>query len=124
MISEPVIRVATEADLIAYYGEPPRRSIRAFVAVLDGVPVGIAGLAYQGPSATPYYFSEMKPEMARFKKAIFRGSRAFLRTFPARCPAICSDPKAVRFLKRLGFVPAGFEGGRELLIYAGPLGEG
>ncbi len=41
-MSTPVIRQATADDLVAYFGAAPKQSMRAYVAVVDGKPVGIA----------------------------------------------------------------------------------
>ena len=101
-MSQPEIRPATAADLAAYYGEPPRRTMRAWVAVLDGKPIAVAGVAYE--AGKPHYlFSEMRPEMKRYRKAILRGGRRVLEdTKGMRLLASCSSPGASRFLVHLG----------------------
>lgn len=105
----PIIREATARDVEAFYGWPHPRSMRAFVADLDGRPIAIAGLAYQ-PYGPPFLFSEMKPEMRRFPKAIVRGARTMLdamKGVPAFAVASTKEPRAAKLLARLGFVHAG-----------------
>jgi hypothetical protein len=119
-MSEPSIRPASAEDIAAFYGRPPQRSIRAFVAVLDNVPVAVAGIAYQGIRGAPYLFSDMRPEMGRYRKAVVRGARAVLLALARPgMPASSSTPAAVRFLKRLGFVELHQQNGETLMIYRG-----
>ena len=64
------IRAATQKDVEAFYGGKPLKSMRAFVAVLDGQPIGIGGIFRE--EHMHVVFSEMKPEMRKYKKAILK----------------------------------------------------
>lgn len=106
---------ATRELLDRLLGDDPRPRIRAFVALLDGEPVGVAGIAYRGDKLE--VFSNLRPEMMGHRLTIYRTARkivAFLaqdwRTAYALPQA--DIPGAVRFLERLGFEPEG-----ELMSY-------
>lgn len=66
------IRPATQKDAEAFYGKKPLKSMRAIVAVLDGEPIGIGGVFREDHMHV--VFSEMKPEMRKYKKAILKVS--------------------------------------------------
>lgn len=103
---QPEIRQATAEDLVAFYGYPQERSTKAFVAVLDGKPVAIAGVCYEGRGRPPRFYSEMKPEMRPYRKAIVRGARLMLdslRGMHALAIASQEEPGSVRLLLHLGF---------------------
>ena len=111
--SEPVIRQATQADAVAFYGEPAKMSFRGFVAELDGEVVGIGGVYYDNGVAIA--FSEMRPPMRKHKKAMAKACRMLTRFFDqlggkvyaVACP---TEPTAPQLLKKLGFVPTGLFG--------------
>jgi hypothetical protein len=67
------IRPATQKDAEAFYGKKPIKSMRAYVAVLDGEPIGIGGVFRDSDAFVA--FSEMKPEMRKYPKDIVRGYR-------------------------------------------------
>jgi hypothetical protein len=74
------VRPATAADLRRFYGRDVPLTVRALVAVLDGVPVGAGGYFIQDGVA--HAFSDMHPELAGRKKDIIRCARrlvAFIR---------------------------------------------
>lgn len=100
------IREATAADIAAFYGETPKRSMRAMVAVLDGKPVGLAGVYYHAGQVVA--FSEAKPEIQGLRHAIGRGTLAVLAMFrrlniPVLALAQQDIPGSERFLERCGF---------------------
>jgi len=108
----PVIRPATAADLIAFYGRPPPASVRALVAILDGRPVGVGGLKYEGGAdgeTLLVAFSDLRPELRAYPVAIMRAARRVVASMQGR-PAIAladpAEPGAPAFLARLGFVHA------------------
>jgi hypothetical protein len=104
VVTAPEIRPATADDLARFYGSPPERTMRALVAVLDGEPIAVAGIAYQRPGQPPYLFSDLKPEMRRHRKAIVKGARQMLRDLARPgLVAIAGEPTAPRLLARLGF---------------------
>ncbi len=108
----PVFRPATAADLIAFYGRPPPASVRALVAILDGRPVGVAGIKYErGADGGKLLvaFSDMGPELRAYPVAVMRAARrtmALLRGRPVIALASPAEPNAPAFLARLGFVHA------------------
>lgn len=106
----PIIREATAADLAAFYGKAPARTVRAMVAVLGDDPIAVCGLAYQGGGLPLLLFSEMKPEMRRFPKMILKGARAALalaRGVSAVAVANPDEALSPKLLRHLGFVPSG-----------------
>lgn len=96
----------------AYYGKPPPFTFRGHVAVLDGRPVGIAGIFQYGD--VPVVFSEMKEEMLPLTRDKARGIalvRGMLKDRKGPTWAV-ADPAyatATRLLGKLGFVPTGQE---------------
>lgn len=117
---EPEVRSATAADLAAFYGEPQPLTQRAMVVVLDGKPIGIAGVAYER-GVPVALFAEMKPEMKRFPKVIVRGARRFLAETPniKGLRASASTPEAARFLGFLGFKYIGSYGDHMIYEWGG-----
>lgn len=123
-MSGPVIREATAGDLEAYYGERPKRSMKAYVAVLDGEPIGIAGVTYdlRGRDARVKLFSEMKPEMRPYRKAMVKGARLMLKAFGVPGMVAVANPEergSGRFLAKLGFIPAAMTPHGQLFVYGG-----
>ena len=115
--SEPVIRKATQADAIAYYGSNAKCSFRGYVAELDGEIIAIGGVYYD--NRMPIAFSEMRPPMRKFLKARARGCRMLVKLFDEiggkiYAVACSTEPTAPYLLAKLGFKPTGL---------FGPLGE-
>jgi hypothetical protein len=116
----PEIRPATAADLARFYGQAPQRTMRALVAILEGEPVAVAGIAYQKPGQQPYIFSDLKPEMRRHRKAIVRGARAMLAQLARPgLMALAGEPTSPRLLTRLGFRRVATTADGELYQYEG-----
>jgi hypothetical protein len=65
---------ATQELIEIFFGEPPKRTIRAVVAVKDGEPIAVAGLFLD--QSRYVLFSDLKPEMYKHKKAIVKTMRA------------------------------------------------
>lgn len=110
---EPTFRRATPADAVAFYGTPAKMSFRGFVAELDGEVVGIGGVYYD--NGVPIAFSEMRPPMRKYKKAMAKACRILTRFFDQlggkvyaiACP---TEPTAPYLLAKLGFKPTGLIG--------------
>lgn len=105
----PVIRPATAADIREFYERPPGKSLRAYVAELDGTLLGIGGLFYQEDGAVGC-FSVMRPGMKPHRKTILRAARLLAEMArEAGAPAIADErhPNSRRLLSRLGFVSFG-----------------
>ena len=101
---------ATQEDILAYFGEPQRMTLRALVVTLNGTPAGLIGIARQGRMAR--LFSEFRPELRPYLKsitalrAIKSAAAAVKRSrLPVYAIAQEDEPDAPRILTRLGFVP-------------------
>lgn len=116
--AQPEIRPATAADLAAFYGTPPARTQRAWVAVLDGRPLAVCGVAYERGKPA-FLFSEIRPEMKRYPKTIIRGARMVLaETAGLGLRAQASSPRAARLLGWLGLRYLGSQGGNMIFEWA------
>lgn len=97
---------ATKELLTEYYGEPQDPRVRAFVALLDGKPIGVGGIAYRGQNLE--VFSDLQPEMKRYKLTIYKVARKIRdilreKRLPAFAVANPDEPTADAFLRRIGF---------------------
>ena len=100
---EPVIRLATEDDIRAFYGKVDW-TFRAYVAELDGEVLGVGGIYYEDPYVVA--FSSFKPEMRKFKKTMVRSVRKIMELVKDRsCIAVASDKHdtSEKLLTKLGF---------------------
>lgn len=99
------IRPATKEDIDELYGHRHKYSMRAITAVIDGLPVGIAGVYYDGVSVVA--FSVIKPELRVYPFAIYKAARMVKNMIKKnKVPAYAvADPK--------------IEGSSELLIHLG-----
>lgn len=102
-----ILRPATEADLVAFYGRPPRSTIRAIVAEHQGRILGVAGLMRTANGMLAV--SEISEEMRSHRLTIMRAGKAIAdmaKRSPVPVYAVASDKEAnsAAFLERLGFV--------------------
>ena len=100
---------ATAIDIETFYGEPPKRSMRAFVGLADGVPLACFGLYYD--TGRMVLFSDIKPEARRYRKTLVSGAFRVMDLarelgVPVHAVAGCVDG-SVRLLERLGFTRQG-----------------
>lgn len=105
-------RLATAADIQAFYGDQPRPTLKALVVTRGDEILGVVGLAREGMRSK--YFSEIKEDLRpRLKRMIalrtiwrsielVRNSR-----LPVYALAQADEPDAHRLLQRLGFIPVG-----------------
>ena len=101
-----ILRPATAADLKAFYGDKPRPTVRAIVGVVDGVPLGVAGISYERGQLM--LFSDLKPEGRKYRKAIVKAARMVLEMAKGiPILALAEHPSSCRFLTRLGFTYIG-----------------
>lgn len=116
------IRQATAKDAEDFYnGKKPMRSLRGFVAVLEGRVIGIAGVYFDGK--TMVAFSDMKEEMRKYKKDIVRGTRVVLAMLEERGTAVfavCKDERAMAFVRRCGFQEMGSALDGRLMVWNNP----
>lgn len=108
MTTNDVIFVPATPELAReYYGGPPPFSFRGYVALLDGKPIGIGGIFFNGH---PVAFSEMKDEMCPRTKDKARAVRVLQRLIEAqKSPvyAVAVEPTSVPLLTKLGFALTG-----------------
>lgn len=97
------------AELVhAFYGGPPPFTMRGYVAMLDGRPVGLGGIHYY--DGVPFAFTEMTDELRarrRDKARCFRKLEPLLRQFGGVLYAVACEPTSLPMLKRLGFFDTG-----------------
>lgn len=101
-------RLATQVDVIAYYGHAPGPSLRAYVVLMDGVPIGLIGLARLKNHAR--LFSEFKPELREHLNCmtILRTiKKAMQLVKDSRVPVVAmstpDEPRSCSLIERLGF---------------------
>lgn len=98
---------ATPELVREYYGGPPPYSFKGYVALLDGKPVGVGGVFFNG---APVAFSEMKDEMRPRTKDKARAVRVLQRlieTYRSPVFAVAAEPTSVPLLTKLGFTLTG-----------------
>ena len=99
-------RYATQKDAELFYGKRPMSSMRAIVAVEDGIPIGIGGVYRQANHFV--CFSEMKPEMRKHKKGILTVSRMVYeiiqRYNTVYAVASKNEKNSARLITHFGFV--------------------
>ena len=97
-------RYASAEDVDRYYGERPATTLKAVVILLDGEPVGIAGLSRERDRMRA--FSEFKPELEPHLKSmtVLRAVKAVQRMIhESPLPVIVQDSENPALMERLGF---------------------
>jgi hypothetical protein len=96
-------RPATAADVRAFYGGSVAQTMRALVITLGGEPVGIVGLAHEGPYLK--FFSEEKPELASHRRrvAVLRALQEVMRWVRDARQLVLSLSNNADLMRRLGF---------------------
>lgn len=114
-MSEPVMRDATAADFAVIYGHQPKVTMRAWVADLDGNPVGIAGILFhQGQNIM---FSKMTDALKPYRRFIVRAARAVVERSRHYRPVAVADsrlPGAPKLLAHAGLVSIGHSSSGEM----------
>lgn len=109
MTAPPVtFHEATAEYAAAYFGGPPPFTFRGYVALLEGEPVGVGGIFWQGQ--TPIAFSEMKEAMQPRTKDKARAARkleGFIKSYKVPIYAIATEPTSVPLLSKFGFTLTG-----------------
>lgn len=106
MASEkPNIRALKKADLIAFYGEPLKYTVRGLAVELNGEPVAVAGVISTEPHQA---FSMIRDELRRSPKTIMKLGKMFKRILDSYDNAIYAyadenEKNSSNFLKHLGF---------------------
>ena len=107
-MTRPDIRPGRPADWLAFYGEPPKRTVRPIVADLDGKILGVAGLERQHGFYVA--FSDISDDMRKHKTAMLRAGKMLVDMIKeCRLPVVGiqnkDEPTSINFLTHLGFVP-------------------
>lgn len=102
-------RFASERDLIEYYSERPKQTLRAVVLTLNDQPAAVIGVARQNDCGQ--FFSEYKSQFRPHLKsmATLRALKQAMQIvkeskLPVYAMAEEQEPDAVRILARLGFI--------------------
>lgn len=100
------IRVATDEDIVKFYGKRPSHSMRAIVGELDGEIIGIAGIFFNGVCIV--VFSEILPAARAYPFGIYKVARRIKDMLVQKSlPAVAiADPKvegSCALLEHLGF---------------------
>ena len=96
--------MATATDVRAFYDGPSPYTMRAYVVLLDGVPVALGGVMYR--RGVLCAFSEMKEEFRPYKVSIVKFARKIGEIFngtPGMAVASRREPGSGRLLRWLGF---------------------
>lgn len=104
------IRPANALDVAALYDGPQKRSMRALVVTIDGVPKGLGGIYYDEDRLIA--FARVLPELRAYPFAIYKAARLIgdmiarkgQYVFAVADPAI---PRSGALLEHLGFEQAG-----------------
>jgi len=99
-------RLATAEDIIEYYGEPMRGTVRAFVILLDGKIAGIGGIVRE--AGVGKFFTEHKPELEPYLKSItimraLHRSLDWCRAYRGPVITIATSVQSCITMNRLGF---------------------
>lgn len=106
--TRPELRLATAADVEAFYGHPMAHTMRGYVVMLDGKPVALGGIVYR--FGVLCAFSEMKDQFRPYKVSIVKFARKMgelLNEAPGLAVANPREPGSERLLRRLGFEHVG-----------------
>lgn len=91
-------RLATRADITAFFGKTPSQTVRARVLEVDDQIVGVAGYWLAGGVAV--MFSDIRGDIPNL--TIWRESKAMMQSM--NIPALCiATAGSERFLERLGW---------------------
>jgi hypothetical protein len=103
-------RFATERDILDYYGSRPDQTIRALVFTLNDEVAGVIGVARHEDHAR--FFGEFHEEFRQHLRSLpalraIKLVQSWIResVLPVYVIAEETEPDAVRFLTRFGFVP-------------------
>ncbi len=119
------IRPTVPSDLAFAVGEALPFRIKAMTLEIDGHIVGLGGLAFPPGGGPPWAFVQQRPEAKRYPVAFHRAGLAAmkmigdLRLSEIVATADAESRPAVRWLHRLGFVPADVQnvGGKLLFVW-------
>jgi len=92
----------------AYYGKEPPWTFQGYAAVMDGKPVGLAGVYREGVHLVAFF--DAAPALRASKRVAVQGRRLLRKLMDdARRPVFAKmnarEPTAPALLRRAGFVP-------------------
>lgn len=102
--TRPELRLATKADVEAFYGHSLEFTMRGYVVLLDGRPVALGGVTYH--PGVLCAFAAMRDEMRPYKVSIMRFARKIEGLFGAGPGMAIADPdvpNSRRLIEWLGF---------------------
>lgn len=108
-LARPVVRPATQADILAFYKKPLQQTVIAKVGVVRGRIIGCGGVAYIDGKA--FVFFDLKPSARRYKVTIVKAAKQVIDEVRANgCRVMWADldPDEVgaeRWARSLGFEP-------------------
>lgn len=111
------VRPATRADVVAFLGEC-RHTIQGYVAVQDGRPIALGGLAFI--EGRPIMFLDLDEPARKLKKTMHKMALSIIRASRESGRRVLfaevdeNEPTAPAWLARLGFQPVD-EAGRVML---------
>ena len=104
------VRLATGADVDAYFGFRPQNSLKAYVALLDGEPMGLVGVSRETYWQGGYgkYFADFKDELQPYLRSIpimraVKKSLKWCDEYRGPMISIAQHAEGCRMLHRLGF---------------------
>jgi len=102
-----VTRFARHEDIVEFFGEPSRSTLRALVAVMDGKVVGVLGIAREGQIGK--YFCDFKEELEPYLRSMtimraIKQSIQFCEEYKGPLVSVAEHAEGCRILNRLGFV--------------------
>lgn len=120
-----VLRPTVPSDLPTVIGEPLPYRIRALTVTVDGAVVGVGGIAFP-PGGMPVAFVQQAIDARKYPIAFHRAGLAAMAMIResglarVMASAKADDPRALRWLARLGFTraPIAGEGGEALFIWS------
>lgn len=103
-------KTATQKDAAEFFGQQPAYTFKGIAATEGEKIIGIGGLIYSGGRVTA--FSDMKPEMRKYKKDMALTCRmivAMIKAEPRKVYAVAQEdePTSAYLLIKLGFRPTG-----------------
>lgn len=105
-----VIRPSTRQDVIKLYGKASQWSVRALTVDLDGEPVGIGGVYFNGDMYV--IFSEITEPLRPYRKTIMKVAKMVMaqvkeRGITAIAIASPTEPTAHHFIQHFGLEDMG-----------------
>jgi hypothetical protein len=97
---------ANALDVAVLYDGPAKRSMRAVVVRVDGVPLGLGGIYYEDDKIIA--FTRIKAELRDYPFAIYKAAKQAMQLIDRRGKTVLAVadpaiPRSKEFLEHLGF---------------------